>query len=124
MQFGIAAVIFLFIQTIQSSAYTALEMKQNCQTFSHASRVGDRVLIKDIPSALCWGAFTTMRQMSLTLGGDGKKLLFAPCKPVKVSTLQIILIFLKEANSFPEKLHAPVEFFVINSLVRAFPCKK
>jgi len=119
----VCLLLFFFVplQSGDSFAYSALEMKSNCQELVRTSEGGK--WIKNIPSALCAATFTQIRQAMNFIGTDGKRI-FAPCVPKSVKMYQIVLIYLKEAEKSPERLHYPVMGFTINALIEKFPCKK
>ena len=70
----------------------------------------------------CWGFMRAVQEYSTLANQDGKTLLDA-CPNTDTTTVQIIRVFIKYANSHPEKLNLKAAAVAYNAMADAFPCK-
>jgi hypothetical protein len=106
-----------------ADAESALQAIPSCLTVSKGLRPDGKLYFSP-DGQFCWGAFAAIQQFSRLLIADepGKRSLDI-CSPETSSRLQMILVFLKYADSHPEVLDQEFPLIARQALREAFPCK-
>jgi predicted secreted protein len=121
---GIMAALFVICSFAKiSQAETTDEMLSNCRGVATAKVSGNRVMIPATrESAVCWGAFATLQQIThITLEGEAKPI-FLVCPPKDAKRHQQIAIFVRYAENHTERFHEDFVSVALDALRDAFPC--
>jgi hypothetical protein len=115
-----AALMALSIST-PTYAQTALEVESQCRGFATAAVYADGRVQFPAGGEFCWGAFTSIQQLSRLTMVDVPLLRF--CAPTDSTRLQFIKVFLAYSQRHPEKSHLDFGMTALQALIEAFPCR-
>lgn len=80
----------------------------------------------DVPptyaGGLCWGMFAVLQANSKHVDRVTKKSLYGICPPKESRRTQFIAIFMKYADSHPERWHEDFFPVALSAIRGAFPC--
>lgn len=123
MRLSIALVSSLFsLYAIESHAQTAQQLLSACKPIAEGKVTEAGIAFPHTyETGLCWGLFS-MLQLNIVHVDAQKKPLYSTCAPGRATRAQMVQIFVKYAESVPERLHEDGNELALESAQQAFPC--
>lgn len=122
---------FLFIPTFlvgfakeAASAETTGEFLRSCELYNN--KLGKVVISpgEGLQIGGCIGYFGALKEIAFKYYGSSNYPVFGVCLPDRVSTEQMMLVFISYVKQRPEILHVNSYISVLNAMTQAFPCAK
>ena len=117
---------YLTIALLASPAITRAESAQQLLSACRPIATGETfesgiTFPRTFETGMCWGLFAMLQEMTRHLDEKRRPIYFI-CSPESSTRSQLVKIFVKYADSVPERLHEDGTALALQSLQRAFPC--
>ena len=110
--------------TKPSAAETTEEMLSKCRPFTQANITDGKVQVdSDYSTGVCWGAFSMVQALLSARNVETKKPMLWACAPATSTRTQLISVFVRYAESHPEKYSEDFLWSATTAMQQAFPCR-